>query len=418
MIPIGTDVRLRARPVGNYVLIGLNVAVMLASGVIPPQVLDAALPPLRASVPALVEYLTYQFRHGDLWHLAGNMLFLWIFGNAVCDRMGSLSYVLFYLAGGVFAGVAYAQLNQNPMVGASGSIAAVTTAFLVLYPRVHITILIWFFIITTVQLPAMILIVFKIILWDNIIAPGLDQGAVSNVAYSAHLGGYAFGFSIAMLMLGVRAMPRNQFDLLALWNRWLRRTGVDLPPSRHGYDPGEVTFGVPRARRVDASETDSHPLDDPPLAPHEQLREDILDRLSERDYEEAAHLYAQLAALRPPPDEPEHGGPGEGGPSTAGGRIELLPRDALLELANYLAQTQRHAAALEAYESFLRAYPTAHDAAAVRLLCGLIARRYLGDRERAVSHLQIALDALSNQNQRELADQELRLALGNPPAEE
>lgn len=210
LIPIGTEVRPRKPPMGNYILIVSNVLIFLFTdffGGAAGQQLKS-LWSLYAAVPDLGQYLTYQFLHGDWLHLAGNMLFLWIFGNAVCDRMGSLCYALFYLAAGVIAGVVFAAFNTNALIGASGAIAAVTTAFLVLYPRVHITMLLWFFVITAFRVPAMIVIVFKIILWDNIIAPGFDHVAVSNVAYSAHLGGYFFGFCVAMGMLLGRAAPQ------------------------------------------------------------------------------------------------------------------------------------------------------------------------------------------------------------------
>ena len=243
---------------GNYALLAVNVLVFLFTDVVGGargQQLKS-LWTLYASVPELGQYITYQFLHGDWLHLLGNMLFLWIFGNAVCDRMGSFCYVLFYLAGGVCAGVTFAAFEDNAILGASGSIAAVTTAFLVLFPRVHVTMMIWMIIITAIQVPAMIVIVFKIILWDNILAPGFDQSAVSNVAYSAHLGGYTFGFCVAMAMLVVRALPRNQFDLLAVWSRWQRRSGL------------QTAAGYPRHHRaISVQEVDSRPLDSLPSSP-------------------------------------------------------------------------------------------------------------------------------------------------------
>lgn len=376
LIPIGTDARLRRRPVGNYLLIATNVLVFLFTDYLGGAFGERlkSLWTLYAAVPDVGQYLTYQFLHGDVLHLLGNMLFLWIFGNAVCDRMGSLGYIVFYLAGGIFAGVAFAAFNSNGLLGASGAIAAVTTAFLVLFPRVRITMLLWFFLITAFQVPALILIVFKIILWDNVLAPSFDQGAVSNVAYSAHLGGYSFGFCTAMAMLLVRALPRNQFDLLALWSRWHRRTGL---PSA----------ALPRARPISVKEVHSRPLEPLQLTRTEQLRAEVLNRVEQRDLEGAAQRYLQLVRLDPQ---------------------QVLSRQAQLDVANHLAQTQHHAAAAATYESFLAAYPAAADVHQVHLLLGLIYSRYLQQYHQARRHLRSARDGLTQPAQRTLAEDELR----------
>lgn len=377
IIPIGTEIRTRKPPIGNYVLLALNVLIFLFTDVIGGgfgyqlKILGT----LYAAVPDFSQYFTYQFLHGDVLHLAGNMLFLWIFGNPVCDRMGSVVYVLFYLAGGIFAGVVFAELNDNALLGASGSIAAVTTAFLVLFPRVRITLLLWMIVITAFQVHALAVIVFKIILWDNIIAPSLDRSAVSNVAYSAHLAGYSFGFLVTLAMLLLRGLPRNQFDLLALISRWQRRTGLT------------TGGGMPRARPVVVEEMDSRPIHPLTLTPAERLREEIVEAVAQRDFAEAAAGYLRLRAL----DEEQ-----------------VLPRQAQLEVANYLAQTQRQQEAATAYEAFLQAYPTAADAPQVRLLLGLIYGRYLAALDKARQHLEAARAELSLSDQRRLAEEELR----------
>jgi membrane associated rhomboid family serine protease len=385
LIPIGSDIRTQRWPIGNYVLIGLNVLVFVFTDYLGNAVGDnlgvrlKAFYSLDATRPAVYQYLTYQFLHGDILHLAGNMLFLWIFGNPVCDRMGSLSYTLFYLAGGVFAGFAFTLGADNPIVGASGAIAAVTTAFLALFPRVHITLLVWMFFVFTFQVPALILIVFKIILWDNIIAPRFDAAAYSNVAYSAHLGGYAFGFATIVLMLAVRALPRNQFDIVGLWSRAGRRQGWFERPG------GET----PLARPVVVQELGSRPLEQAPLTPLENLREEVARRLAARDPQGAVAAYEQLLQLD---------------------AAQVLSSAHQIEIANHLAQTRRYAEAAQAYEAFLAAYPTAGDVPEVRLFVGLIAGRYLGQDERAVRHLREALLGLHLDAQRALAEAELRQA--------
>lgn len=383
LLPIGTDVRLRRRPIGNYALILANVLVFTLADGMGIEAIHRAVPVLHAGVPALHEYITYQFRHGDIMHLVGNMLFLWIFGNAVCDRMGSLNYVIFYLAAGVVAGVTYASTSNSAMLGASGAIAAVTMAFLVFYPRVHVTLLIWFMIVMVIQLPAILVIGVKIVLWDNVISPRLGSGMMDNVAYSAHLGGYTFGFIVALLLLLIRALPRNQFDLLAIVHRWYRRSGI----------AAEVSFQPPRAARpVVVEEVRSRPLGLPP-APEEVLRADIQDRLAEHDFREAVRLYEQL----------------EKADSRA-----VLPKAAQLEIANFLAHEQRHADAVRAYLAFLNAYPAAPESPQVHLLVGVYCHRYLGDPARAEAHLSQAVQALGPSSQRDVALRELKALRPDP----
>ncbi len=397
LIPIGTDVRTHRPPLGNWLLIGLNVLVFAYTdwlgGAAGQQV--KAVFALDAVRPALHQYITYQFLHGDLLHIAGNMLFLWIFGNAVCDRMGSVSYVLFYLAGGVFAGYAFTLTGDSPIVGASGAIAAVTTAFLTLYPRVHITLLIWALFIFTIQVPAMILIIFKIILWDNMLAPWLDHSLESNVAHSAHLGGYIFGFTIAIGLLAVRVLPRTQFDLLALWGRWRRRAGLEVGTAR-------TSTRMVGARPVRVEEVGSRPLQSPALSPVEQLRADIMDHLERRDAGLAVEFYRKLLKLD---------------------SQQVLSRTHQLEIANLLARMQHYQEAVDAYEAFLGAYPGAVDVPEVRLFMGLLYNRYLNKPERAALQLRRAVAGLKAEDQRRLAEQELNEAMqrlldqGQPPGD-
>ncbi len=380
IIPIGTEIRPRRPPLANWALIAANVIVFgLTDWLGGSQGAQLKMfYALDGARPSLHQYLTYQFLHGDGWHLLGNMLFLWIFGNAVCDRMGGLGYLLFYLAGGVLAGVAFTHAAENPLVGASGAIAAVTTAFLALYPRVQVTMLVPIFLPFTFQIPAMIVIVFKIILWDNVLAPSIDQGTAANVAYSAHLGGYAFGLVTALGLLAVRALPRNQFDMIALWSRWRRRHGLVGPT------PAPVT-----ARPITVEEVDSRPIASIALTPVELLREEIADQLEARDLGAATESYLRLLALD------EH---------------QVLPRAQQIELANFLAQTRCYRDAAAAYEAFLAAYPGATDLPQVRLFLGLIYSRYLGQYERAVMQLRAAAEALQADAQRKLAEDELRQA--------
>jgi membrane associated rhomboid family serine protease len=153
------------------------------------------------------------FMHGGFLHIAGNMLFLWIFGNNVEDSMGRLRFFGFYILGGLAAFALQFAVDPNatePMLGASGAIAAVLGAYIVLYPRARVlslVIIIFFF--TVVELPAFVLLG----IWFAIDAllPALGQigqvGSSGGVAYYAHLGGFLFG------LLVIRAIAQRRKEI-------------------------------------------------------------------------------------------------------------------------------------------------------------------------------------------------------------
>ena len=145
---------------------------------------------LDPSRPQLWQFVSYAFLHGGYMHIFGNMLFLYIFGNNVNDKLGNVGYICFYLAGAVFSGAGHVLLNNSPVLGASGAVAAITGAYLVFYPKTLITVVYWFFFIGTVEVPAIYFIGLKMILIDNVIAAN-----TANVAYDAHLTGYAYGIT-------------------------------------------------------------------------------------------------------------------------------------------------------------------------------------------------------------------------------
>jgi membrane associated rhomboid family serine protease len=139
------------------------------------------------------------FFHGGLLHLAGNMLFLWVFGNNIEDRLGPLKFVLFYLVSGVAATYAQSVFSPDspiPLIGASGAIAGILGAYLVLYPRARIKTLIVFVFITVADLPA----VFVLGAWFVLqIFQSVGPGSGGGVAYLAHVGGFAAGMALIML---------------------------------------------------------------------------------------------------------------------------------------------------------------------------------------------------------------------------
>jgi membrane associated rhomboid family serine protease len=153
------------------------------------------------------------FLHGGLLHLFGNMLFLWVFGNNIEDRMGPLAYIAFYLVGGLAAAAAHVALAPHstvPVVGASGAIAAVMGAYLVLFPNARIlSIVPIFFIGVLYELPAKWVLGFWFISQFFI-------GPNSGVAWAAHVGGFVFGVVVALIFRDrlLRVPRRGAFDAL------------------------------------------------------------------------------------------------------------------------------------------------------------------------------------------------------------
>jgi membrane associated rhomboid family serine protease len=171
-------------------------------------------PPPYEKSPAL-SVLYAMFLHGGWLHLGGNMLFLFVFGNNVEDRLGRLRYLLFYIGCGYLATYVFAWANARSttsLVGASGAVAGVLGAYLVLFPRARVVSLITFLFFFPARLPAwLVLSSWFVIQYFYARGAGLTTG--SNVAYLAHVAGFAAGF-LAMLLL--RPKPHRRPPAYAL----------------------------------------------------------------------------------------------------------------------------------------------------------------------------------------------------------
>ena len=147
--------------------------------------------------------ITAMFLHGGILHLFGNMLYLWIFGNNIEDRLGSLRFLLFYLISGLGASFTHIFFNPNsqmPMIGASGAIAGILGAYLILFPRANVmTMVFFFFFVRIVPIPAAIVLG----LWFFL--QMLNIGMGGGVAWFAHIG----GFLIGILLIRIFARRRN-----------------------------------------------------------------------------------------------------------------------------------------------------------------------------------------------------------------
>jgi membrane associated rhomboid family serine protease len=216
MFPIGDDnTQERTVPVVTYVLVALNVLFFLVELSGGDQFIkDWAFIPARFSAdPAsnAVTILTSMFMHGSWMHLFGNMLFLWIFGDNVEDRFGHLQFLVFYLLVGLaatFAQFILAPHSSIPNVGASGAIAGVLGAYILMFPQSRVNVLLGRQI---VAMPAIIVLGFWIALQlfsgVGTIAYTDESSNAGGVAYMAHIGGFFAGFLLTFLFRGAIGSP-------------------------------------------------------------------------------------------------------------------------------------------------------------------------------------------------------------------
>jgi membrane associated rhomboid family serine protease len=216
MFPIGDDNSgRRAVPIVTYVLIGINVAVFfleLQSG--DAFIRQWAFIPARFSEDPPGDVMTLfsaMFMHGGWMHLGGNMLYLWIFGDNVEDRFGPVKFLLFYLASGLAASFAQYAVNPAsaiPNVGASGAIAGVLGAYILMFPRARVNVLLGR---QVVAMPAFIVlglwIALQLVSGVGSIAD-TAQTEQGGVAYMAHVGGFVAGLVLGVVFGGLRRPDR------------------------------------------------------------------------------------------------------------------------------------------------------------------------------------------------------------------
>lgn len=153
---------------------------------------------LKRDISPILSILTSIFMHGSFWHLFGNMLFLWIFGNNIEDYLGKVKFIFFYLACGVGASLVHVLFHANsivPVIGASGAVSGVMGAYLILYPQARVRTLVFIFIfITFMDVPAFVFL----IVW--FVFQFFYAGASSGVAWVAHVGGFIIGIILIKWM--------------------------------------------------------------------------------------------------------------------------------------------------------------------------------------------------------------------------
>ncbi len=379
VLPIRTSIRPWRTPYANYALIAANIVVFVLSylvSAIHEEFFETFM--LISVRPHLWQFITYAFLHSGLMHLLGNMFFLYLFGNNVNDKLGNIGYLLFYLAGAVFSAIGHSLIRSSPVVGASGAVAAVTGAYLVLFPQTLITVFYWFFyFIDTFEISALYFIGFKMIFWDNVV-----ERRISNVAYDAHLSGYAFGILAMLGLLAAGVISHSPFDLWAMIKRWNRKR-IYRDAVGGGYDPfaGQEVMKSGEAKEVKLS-----PEQQQNQEKIQQLRSTISARILEHNLAAAAAIYLELIRLD---------------------SSQILPRQQLLDIANQLVSQGNHAEAAQAYERFLASYGSYEYTEQVELMVGLLYSRYLNEPKSALTHLKAAVGRLTDPAQLKMCRQEL-----------
>lgn len=212
MIPL-TDVSRRPTnfPIVTLSLIVINVVVFIFEA-INGEAFVAKWTMVPADISSghhLVTILTAMFMHASWSHIIGNMIFLWAFGPEIEDAMGPLRYSLFYLAGGVVAMLAQVAIDPHstiPSLGASGAIAAVMGAFLVIYPRDKIRTILVIVVFVNVTYISAALLIGAWFLLQLVNVGTVATAQTGGVAYMAHIGGFIFGAVVARLFLRRRAL--------------------------------------------------------------------------------------------------------------------------------------------------------------------------------------------------------------------
>jgi membrane associated rhomboid family serine protease len=239
VIPLSDENPSRSVPLGTYLFLGANILVFLYQLSLGPQVetfirscaftpaelvTGRDLPPPACVQPPYLTILTSMFMHGGLLHIASNMLYLWIFGNNVEDSMGTLRYLVFYLVCGVVAALTQTfvmvtftpQDAAIPNLGASGAVAGVLGAYLVLFPHARVrTLVILGFFISVTYVPALILLGLWFVLQFFQGLGAVGGQATGGVAVWAHIGGFVAGVLLVKLFSsgqrGRRAVEMYRF---------------------------------------------------------------------------------------------------------------------------------------------------------------------------------------------------------------
>lgn len=385
IIPLSTDLALPKRPVVMPILVVLTIAIHLG--------LFGLAQSDPAQAQAVVDFghiqggagfrwwglFTSAFLHGGWMHLAGNMVFLWVFGPSVESRFGRLGFLAFYLTGAAISGGAHAMLEVAPAIGASGAIAAVTGSFIVLFPQTRIKCL-WLIGFAIMHAPAWWVIGLGVV-W-SIFAAGI--GVDSGVAHMAHLGGYVWGIGLTMLLIWIKVFPRQPYDLFTAMRQAKRRHDL-RSAAAHARTPEKV------ARRHDEP---ANPQADAIAS----ARASIAEHLEAGHIEVAAAEYKAMFAQY----------------EDASMALRTLPRDMQYAIATNLFARGQYNEAVGAFVLLIEMYPSDTEVDQIRILIARAYTKYLGRMDDAASLLDLVIESAKTDAMRDLARRERAAIEHNP----
>ncbi len=366
-------------------LIGLNIVVFVVLEAIHaknPDQAEAIRQPFLLDPHAFrwFQPLTSAFLHAGFWHIASNMLFLFVFGPNIEDRIGRWWFLLFYIGGAYAAGGLHIAFEDARALGASGAVSACTGAYLVLFPRTQIRTLFLLYL-RPIDISAWWFIVGAFV-WD-LIGKGSGRG---DIAYLAHIGGSVYGAGVMLALLGLKVLPREVYDLFSIARQANRRRQLKEATAE----------GQKRAKDWWATTNKQGVVSGEAIA---LARAEVGRLITAGDIPAAAAAYRRLVS--------DHG-------TTPGATV--LSHRYLEQLAAYYFEApdlpdhpgEHKRGAAYVMDRIIEAYPRESSTPRFRLLLGIVLSRDLQEKARAQRVLEEALPQLREEDEKALARAELR----------
>lgn len=390
-IPLGTERAADTRPIVTVTLIAVNVAIFAAmvssAGAHGGTLQEGAEGILGRYAFVSVHdsqwwrWITYAFLHDpSSWlHIGGNMLFLWVFGPTVEEKLGHFGFSVLYLLGAAVAAWSHSLNSPAPLIGASGAIAAIGGAFIVLAPLAPFRVLVFFFFVGVYTVPAYWVIGFALA------RDFIGLGRASQVSNAAHVGGYSLGIASTLLLLATGVLKREKrWDLISIFQH-RQRLQAFKAASAINQEREKRILAANEGKAKGKLFGKSEPVN-PDAEAIAKARANVSSELAKHDLPAARTAYKELLAKFP-----------------SGGTAIILSRQNQLAIGNALFQSQDYSAALPAYRHFLVMYPKDQQAAHVRLMIGLIRTRYDKEPVEARKEIEAALPNLTDPDEASLA---------------